>query len=86
MDGHAISVVLSGTKLITWQTDRPGVMGSVGSLLGKSDINIAEMQLGRSQPRTHAIMVMSIDETPSDAVMGEIKALDGIEEARLVQL
>lgn len=86
MDGHAISVVLSGTKLITWQTDRPGVMGSVGSLLGQSDINIAEMQLGRSQPRTHAVMVMSIDETPSEAVMGEIKALAGIEEARLVQL
>lgn len=86
MDGHAISVVLSGTKLITWQTDKPGVMGSVGSVLGKNDINIAEMQLGRSQPRTHAVMVMSIDETPSEAIMAAVRGLAGIEEARLVHL
>jgi len=86
MDGYALSVVLSGTKLITWQTDRPGVVGRVGSLLGENDINIAEMQLGRSGPRTHAVMIMSIDETPHESVMAKVRALDGIEEVRLVQL
>lgn len=86
MDGYSMSVVLAGTKLITWQTDRPGVVGRVGSLLGKCDINIAEMQLGRSSPRTRAVMIMSIDEAPSDAVMAEVKGLDGIEDVRLVHL
>jgi D-3-phosphoglycerate dehydrogenase len=86
LDGYPISVALSGTKLITWQTDRPGVMGRVGSLLGGNDINIAEMQLGRSQPRAQAVMVMSIDEAPSDPVMEQVRGLDGIEEARLVHL
>lgn len=86
MDGYSMSVVLTGTKLITWQTDRPGVVGRVGSLLGQSDINIAEMQLGRSSPRTHAVMIMSIDEHASDSVLSQIKQLDGIEDARLVHL
>lgn len=86
MDGYALSVVLSGTKLIMWQTDRPGVVGAVGSLLGQHDINIAEMQLGRSGPRTKAVMVMSIDEMPSESVIGLVRQLDGIEDVRLVQM
>lgn len=85
-DGFPMSVVLSGTKLITWQTDRPGVVGRVGSLLGQCDINIAEMQLGRSSPRTRAVMVMSIDEAGGEDVLDRIKALDGIEDARIVHL
>lgn len=84
LDGFPLSVPLNGTKLIMWQTDRPGVVGSVGSLLGQHDINIAEMQLGRSQPRTQAVMVMSIDETPGEAVLESVRGLDGIEDARLV--
>jgi D-3-phosphoglycerate dehydrogenase len=86
MDGYPLSLVLSGTKLITWQTDRPGVVGRVGSILGESDINIAEMQLGRAQPRTRAVMVMSIDEEPGEGVLANIRTIDGIEEARLVHL
>lgn len=86
MDGYALSVGLSGTKLIMWQTDRPGVVGSVGSLLGNHDINIAEMQLGRSGPRTKAVMIMSIDEMPDEAVLGEVRKIDGITDVRLVQM
>lgn len=86
LDEYPLSIVLSGTKLITWQTDRPGVVGRVGTLLGECDINIAEMQLGRSGPRTQAVMVMSIDEMPDEAAIQQIRELDGIEDVRLVRL
>ena len=86
LDGFALSVALTGQKLITWQTDSPGVMGRVGSLLGQADINIAEMQLGRREARTHAVMVMALDERPSAEVLAQINQLEGIEEARLVRL
>lgn len=86
LDGLRVSFILDGVKLISWQTDQPGVVGRVGSVLGEQDINIAEMQVGRSDPRTHAVMVMSLDECPSDVTMEGIRKLQGIEAARLVAL
>jgi D-3-phosphoglycerate dehydrogenase len=86
LDGLGLSVILSGHKLITWQTDEPGVVGRVGSLLGEEDINIAEMQVGRATPRTKAVMVMSIDDAPSAATLEKVKNLSGIERARFVTL
>lgn len=86
MDGFPVTIELSGPKLITWQTDCPGVVGKVGTILGQHDINIAEMQLGRKQARTKAVMVMSVDEIPSSTVMAAVANLAGIEKTRLVQL
>lgn len=86
LDQLRLSVILSGHKLITWQTDQPGVVGRVGSLLGHEGVNIAEMQVGRAKPRTNAIMVMSIDELPSKAAQDKVAGLSGIERARFVTL
>ncbi len=86
LDGYRLSVVLGGHKLISWQEDQPGVIGQVGTILGREDINVAEMQVGRAGPRTNAIMVMSVDEKPSVGILDEVKALPGIENAKLVTL
>ena len=86
IDSLALSVILSGHKLVTWQTDEPGVVGRVGNLLGEEGINIAEMQVGRAEPRTSAIMVMSIDDIPSEAAQAGVEKLSGIEKARFVTL
>ncbi len=86
VDGLRLSVILSGHKLVTWQTDEPGVVGRVGSLLGEEDINIAEMQVGRAEARTKAIMVMSIDDAPSQSAQKKVNGLSGIERARYVKL
>jgi len=86
LDSLRLSVILSGHKLITWQTDEPGVVGRVGSLLGEENINIAEMQVGRAAPRTNAIMVMSIDDVPSEVAQSKVEKLTGIEKARFVTL
>lgn len=86
LDDLDLSVVLSGHKLVTWQTDEPGVVGRVGSLLGQEDINIAEMQVGRASPRTKAVMVMSIDDAPSAPTLAKVAQLAGIERARFVTL
>lgn len=86
LDGLGLSVILSGHKLITWQTDEPGVVGRVGSLLGEVDVNIAEMQVGRGTPRAKAIMVMAIDDAPSSEALERIEKLPGIERARFVTL
>jgi D-3-phosphoglycerate dehydrogenase len=86
IDSLRLSVILAGHKLVTWQTDQPGVVGRVGSLLGDEGVNIAEMQVGRAMPRTNAIMVMSIDDVPSQLCQDKVADLSGIERARFVTL
>jgi D-3-phosphoglycerate dehydrogenase / 2-oxoglutarate reductase len=58
-----------GYLLMTRHDDRPGIIGTVGRLLGEADVNISSMQVGRSGPRGHALMLLSVaDPLPPDVV------------------
>jgi D-3-phosphoglycerate dehydrogenase len=50
-------------------TDRPGVVGVVGNALGKLKINIADMQVGRTQEGGQALMALTVDSLiPKDII------------------
>jgi D-3-phosphoglycerate dehydrogenase len=66
-------------------TDRPGMIGRVGTLLGQNDINIRSMQVGRRGRRERALMLIEVDECPTDGQLAEIAAIDGIYNVRLVR-
>ncbi len=75
-----------GTYLLACDnTDRPGMIGRVGTLLGENDINIRSMQVGRRGRRERALMLIEVDEFPSDEQLAEIGAIDGIYNVRLVR-
>lgn len=86
LEGYSVDAPLSGYKLITWQTDTPGVVGRVGALLGRYDINIAQMQVGREKVRGCAVMVLSIDDALSKEILEEVRHLEGIDKAMVVAL
>jgi D-3-phosphoglycerate dehydrogenase len=86
VDGYVLNVFPKGCKLLTWHVDRPGIVGDVGTILGRHDINIAEMQLGRDKIRGQALMILSVDDFISSNILNEIRSLDGIEEAQVVYL
>jgi D-3-phosphoglycerate dehydrogenase len=65
--------------------DRPGMIGRVGTLLGRHDINIRSMQVGRRRARERAVMLLVLDEGPTDDQLAEIEAIDGIHDVRLVR-
>jgi D-3-phosphoglycerate dehydrogenase len=76
-----------GHHLVSWHRDRPGVIGSLGMLLGRNDINIAFMHVGRLSPRGIAILVIKTDELIPDALLPEINAVMGEDfDARLITL
>ena len=86
IDGYRVDVRPSGPMLVTQHTDRPGVIGKVGTLLGDNAINIAGMHVGRESEGTRAVMVLKLDAPTSDPLLEEIRQIDGMETVRLVQL
>ncbi|GIW06453.1 MAG: phosphoglycerate dehydrogenase [Dehalococcoidia bacterium] len=85
-DYDEMDIAPVGTLLLCHNTDRPGVIGRVGTLLGQRDINIAFMSVARDHPRGRALMIVGVDEPISDAVLNEVRALDGIDDAVVVSL
>jgi len=66
--------------------DRPGMIGAVGSITGKNDVNISFMEVGRLQVRGQATMVVGLDDPMPDTVLAEVRAIPHVRSARLVKL
>ena len=62
------------------------MIGALCTLLGKFDINIAAMSLGRERLGGEAVVILNLDSGISKEVMEQIRALDNIWDARLVNL
>lgn len=54
--------------------DRPGMIGKIGTIMGQHEINIASMNLGRSEKKGEAMVILSLDSAIPQHVMGEIQA------------
>ncbi|MBP7962892.1 MAG: phosphoglycerate dehydrogenase [Caldilineaceae bacterium] len=67
-----------GHMLLTSHTDKPGIIGRVGMILGQGDINISFMHVGRRGPRQEAIMVLGTDEPVPDAMQMMIRQVDDV--------
>jgi D-3-phosphoglycerate dehydrogenase len=75
-----------GYLLVTQHSDRPGIIGLVGTLLGEADINISSMQVGRRTPRGKALMLLSVDEPVPPAVVDRIRQVANMEAIKVVKL
>jgi D-3-phosphoglycerate dehydrogenase len=87
--GVNVEAPLGGTMLIIENDDQPGVIGEVGTILGRHDVNIANFALGRDERR--AVGVVNVDEDAGspgalDAAIGEIRRVRAIREASVVRL
>ncbi len=86
IDEFPVNLSPSRFMLLTRHRDMPGIIGQLGSLLGKHNINIASMQVGRKILRGEAIMVLSVDDSIPSDLLGSILSVDGINKANLISL
>ena len=86
IDGYDVDFKPEGFLMVTQHTDRPGIIGRVGTLLGQKGLNIAGMYVGRDEKTRRAVMALSLDESVPEGVMAEINQLEGMESARMVEL
>lgn len=75
-----------GYFMLCYHRDKPGMIGAVGTVTGKSNVNISSMQVARLQKRGEALMILSLDEPVSDEDIKRIQSLPDISSVKLVKL
>lgn len=86
VDRFSLERPLAGHVLITHHHDQPGVIGTLGMILGRHGVNIAGMQVGRLAPRGEALMVTNVDEAIPEEAVEEIRLCEAVEDAFVVSL
>ncbi len=86
IDHYFVEVTLEGYLLVIKNQDKPGLIGQLGTLLGKSKINIAGMSNGRDRPGGTAITLVSIDNSVPPHVLGQVKKLQHVLDAKSITL
>jgi D-3-phosphoglycerate dehydrogenase len=86
INGREVEVAAEGKLLVLENLDQPGMVGEVGTILGKDKVNIADMSLSRLTPGGTAYMVVRVDTEPSEAARKIIKGHAAIKQAKFVQL
>ena len=76
--GIAIEADLDGDMLYIVNTDVPGFIGSVGTLLGKAGINIGTFHLGRREAGGEAVLLLSVDSPVADDVLAAAREVPGV--------
>jgi D-3-phosphoglycerate dehydrogenase len=75
-----------GVILVLENTDRPGIVGRIGTLLGEHNVNIATMSLSRNQAGGTALTVLNLDNAPTEQLLKIIRDSEDIQSAQVVQL
>ena len=75
-----------GVLLVLENTDRPGMVGRVGTLLGDHGVNIATMSLSRNQAGGTALTVLNLDSAPDAQLLEKIRASKDIHSAQVIEL
>ena len=86
VDDFVVDVVPEGYLLFIRHKDQPGAIGRVGTLLATEGINIAGMQVGRSEVGGDAIMMLSIDKHVEETGVEQLKGLTDIYDATPIDL
>ena len=88
IDGIPLEAQLDGTILYLRNRDEPGVIGQVGTMLGKYGVNIATFALGRREATkgAQAVSLVRLDGEVFNSILEPIKGIPAITEAKLLRL
>jgi D-3-phosphoglycerate dehydrogenase len=86
VDGVTIESRPQGHMLFIRNRDVPGVVGKIGTILGRSGVNIAGIHLGRTADREGAVSIIDVDQPVPPEAISEIESFEEITRVRPVLL
>jgi len=79
--GIKVEADLVGSMLYVVNEDAPGFIGRLGTTLGEAGVNIGTFHLGRRSAGGEAVLLLSVDEPVTAALLAQVKALPGVKTA-----
>jgi len=86
VDGYRVDAIPGGKMMVTRNTDEPGVIGHIGSVMGRHDVNIAGMFNARETHGGEALTVYNVDQEVPAAAREELEADERITETKYISL
>jgi D-3-phosphoglycerate dehydrogenase len=86
IDGYPLEVVPRGNMIFFTNNDKPGVIGAIGSVLGRCSVNIAGMHLGREHEGGKALALLLVDNPVDKEVIEQFRQVPNILSAKVVHV
>ena len=86
VDGYRVDAIPGGQMMVARNTDEPGVIGHIGTVMGKYDVNIAGMFNAREVHGGEALTVYNVDQVVPDAAREELESDERITETKYISL
>lgn len=86
VDDYYVEATPGGVMIMIQNWDKPGIIGSLGTLLAKNNINIATMTFGRQEPGGKAISVFNVDSPITADMLDKIRKLENILTAKVINI
>jgi D-3-phosphoglycerate dehydrogenase len=75
INNFGLELIPEGHLALIYNQDKPGAIGSIGTTLGKHDINISRMQVGQDQDGENNIIFLRTDTPITDDALNDLRAL-----------
>jgi D-3-phosphoglycerate dehydrogenase len=85
IDDYIVDLAPSSHMLVVRNVDQPGMVGSVGTIVGSHGLNIEELDLGKG-PADTSLICLSTTQAVSAEVVAELRATEGIVDAQAIEL
>jgi D-3-phosphoglycerate dehydrogenase len=86
VDGYPLEVVPHGHMILFTNNDKPGVIGGIGNVLGRCNVNIAGMHLGREREGGKALALLLVDSPVKSDVIEQFRQIPNILSAKVVTI
>jgi D-3-phosphoglycerate dehydrogenase len=86
INDHSVDMPPSSHMLVVRNSDTPGMIGKVGTIIGDAGLNIADMDVGTNAAGEAALMVLSTDVSVPPGIVDELRATPGVLDARAIDL
>ena len=86
IDGYRFDLTPAHYMIVVRNEDKPGMIGQIGTFLGAAHVNIATMQVSRTQINATAMMFMTVDSEVEKETIKMIAGIDGITASYFVKL
>jgi len=86
VNGSPVDIVPEGYFLLIAHTDKPGMIGKVGTILGNDGVNIASMEVARAEVRGPAMMILELDEDLPTKTLRKVREIPDLKSAISIKL